>query len=74
MVSGANAYVTTTDEYAWCTTSAAALAGAEKFHPLMQVASTAGTYLHTNAAATAAKTSFTGASSTDADPLITAAQ
>lgn len=54
--------------------SAAALAGAEKFHPLMQVASTAGTYLHTNAAATAAKTSFTGASSTDSDPLITAAQ
>jgi hypothetical protein len=43
-------------------------------HPLIQNVNTAGTYLHTKAAAASAKTTFTGASSTDADPLITAAQ
>jgi hypothetical protein len=45
-------------------------------HPLIQNVNTAGTYLHTKNAAAAAKTAFTGAgaSSTDADPLITAAQ
>jgi hypothetical protein len=42
-------------------------------HPLIQVAATSGTYLHTNAAAAAAKTSFTGTVQ-DSDPIITQAQ
>jgi hypothetical protein len=62
------------DKYTWCVAKAAGVnqggATGEKFHPLMQVAATANTWAHSNAAATAARNNFGDGTSNSNDKHI----